>query len=68
MTLARLMGILLLFLVPYWGVFYFRFSIINVFIFVNLAFITALAWLEQRRLRVGSEAERVVDASPRAVA
>ena len=53
---------------PYWGVFYFRFSIINVFIVVNLVFIGAVAWLEQRRQRVGSEAEGVVDASRKTVA
>lgn len=48
MTLARLLGILFLFLVPYWGVFYFRFSIINVFIVVNLLFIMLVAWFEAR--------------------
>ena len=39
LTLSRLLLIVFLFLVPYWGVFYFRFSIINGFIVVNLAFV-----------------------------
>ena len=38
MTLPRLLLILFLFLVPYWGVFFFRFSIVNGFIIVNLIF------------------------------
>lgn len=38
-TLHRLLLVLFLFLVPYWGVFFFRFSIVNGFIIVNLAFI-----------------------------
>lgn len=45
-TLARLLLVLFLFLVPYWGVFYFRFSIINGYIVVNLAFIL-FVWLLQ---------------------
>ncbi|MBE7419302.1 MAG: hypothetical protein HS128_16490 [Ideonella sp.] len=47
LTLARLQFLVFLFLVPYWGVFYFRFSIINGFIVVNLIFFTVL-WLLQR--------------------
>ncbi len=39
MSLARLLLVLFLFLGPYWGVFYFRFGIINVFIITNLAFV-----------------------------
>lgn len=46
LTLARLLLIMFLFLVPYWGVFYFRFSIVNGFIVVNLAFI-CFVWLVQ---------------------
>jgi hypothetical protein len=44
LTLSRLLLIVFFFLVPYWGVFYFRFSISNSFIVVNLGFI-ALLWL-----------------------
>jgi len=47
LTLARLLLIMFLFLVPYWGVFYFRFSIVNGYIVVNLAFIY-FVWLMQR--------------------
>ena len=47
MTIARLLLVMFLFLVPYWGVFYFRFSIANGFIVVNLAFI-AFVWLLQK--------------------
>ena len=47
LTIARLLLILFCFLVPYWGVFYFRFSIINGFIVVNLAFIVAVSWLQR---------------------
>lgn len=39
LTLPRLLLILFLFLVPYWGVFFFRFSIVNGYIIVNLMFI-----------------------------
>lgn len=39
LTLSRLLLVVFLFLVPYWGVFFFRFSIINGFIVVNLGFI-----------------------------
>ena len=38
-SISRFLLIMFLFLVPYWGVFYFRWSIINGFIVVNLAFI-----------------------------
>jgi hypothetical protein len=39
MTLPRLLLGLFLYLVPYWGVFYFRFSIVNGFIVVNILFV-----------------------------
>ena len=39
--------VMFFFLVPYWGVFYFRFSIANGFIVVNLAFIS-FVWLLQK--------------------
>ncbi len=54
LTLSRLLLIMFLFLVPYWGVFYFRFSIINGFIVVNLAFIF-FVWLLQK---IGSPVRR----------
>ena len=47
MTLARLLLILFLFLIPFWGVFYFRFSIANGFIVVNLLFIGLVALLQK---------------------
>ena len=47
MTITRLLLVFFLFLVPYWGVFYFRFSIINGFIIVNLGFI-GFVWLLQK--------------------
>lgn len=43
---ARLLGILFLFLIPYWGVFYFRFGIANGFILVNVAFILLVGLLQ----------------------
>ena len=43
MSLARLLLTILLFLTPYWGVFYFRFGIINSFLLVNFIFII-LVW------------------------
>lgn len=46
MTLPRLLLIMFLFLVPYWGVFYFRFGISNLYIIVNVVFIV-LVWLAQ---------------------
>lgn len=49
-SLSRLLLVLLLFLVPYWGVFYFRFSIANSFIVVNMALITFI-WLLERLSR-----------------
>ncbi len=45
--LARLLMIVFLFLIPYWGVFYFRFSIINGFIIVNVGFIV-LVWAVEK--------------------
>lgn len=47
MTIVRLLLVMFFFLVPYWGVFYFRFSIANGFIVVNLAFISFI-WLLQK--------------------
>lgn len=47
MTLVRLLLVMFFFLIPYWGVFYFRFSIANGFIVVNLAFIS-FVWLLQK--------------------
>lgn len=47
LTLPRLLLVLFLFLVPYWGVFYFRFSIINGYIVVNLIFILGIALLQR---------------------
>lgn len=47
MTIVRLLLVMFFFLVPFWGVFYFRFSIANGFIVVNLAFI-AFVWLLQK--------------------
>jgi hypothetical protein len=43
MSLSRLLMIIFLFLTPYWGVFYFRFGIINPFLVVNILFIF-LVW------------------------
>ena len=47
LSLSRLLLILFLFLIPYWGVFYFRFSIINGFIVVNLAFVIFVGLLQR---------------------
>ncbi len=46
LTLSRLLLIVFLFLTPYWGIFYFRFGIINGFIVVNLAFILFVRLLQ----------------------
>lgn len=46
MSLSRLLLVVLLFLTPYWGVFYFRFGIANSFIVINIAFIF-FVWLVQ---------------------
>ena len=46
-TVARLLLILFLYLVPYWGVFYFRFSVANGYIVVNLAFILLVAVVQR---------------------
>ena len=44
-TLSRLLLLMFLFMVPYWGVFYFRFSIGNSIIVLNLALVaTTWAW------------------------
>lgn len=61
MTLARLLMVLFLFLTPYFGVFYFRFGIINSFLLINLLVIT-LVWVLQSlyppdRLDLSSEVE-----------
>lgn len=81
LTLARLLLILFLFLVPYWGVFYFRFSIVNSFIVVNLAFICFVSVLQRlgpqspghgrrplatSRSRPGGAGARPIVADPRA--
>lgn len=47
MSAPRLIMVVFLFLTPYWGVFYFRFGIINVFLVMNLIFITFI-WAIQR--------------------
>jgi hypothetical protein len=47
MTMARLLLAMFLFLVPYWGVFYFRFSIGNGFIVLHLLLV-ALVWAATR--------------------
>lgn len=49
-SLSRLTLILFLFLIPFWGVFYFRFSIINGYIIVNIAFVV-FVWLLQKKFR-----------------
>lgn len=66
MTIARLLLVLLCFLVPYWGIFYFRFSIINGFIVVNLAFILGVSLLQRlapARRRLRRSRARVTSAS-----
>jgi oligosaccharide repeat unit polymerase len=47
LSISRFLLILFFFLVPYWGVFYFRFGIANASIIANLAFII-FVWLVQR--------------------
>jgi oligosaccharide repeat unit polymerase len=47
LTLSRLLVIILLFLVPFWGVFYFRFSIANGFLLVNAGLCLAVFVLER---------------------
>lgn len=47
LSLSRLLLVFFLFLIPYWGVFYFRFSISNVYIIVNIAFIGFVAILHR---------------------
>jgi hypothetical protein len=47
MSIARLLLIIFFFLVPYWGVFYFRLGIANSSIIANLAFII-FVWFVQR--------------------
>ena len=46
-NIGQLFLIIFLFLVPYWGVFYFRFSIANAFILINLIFIIFVALLQR---------------------
>lgn len=46
LTFSRLMLILFLFSIPYWGIFYFRFSIINGYIIINLIFILFVSFLQ----------------------
>jgi hypothetical protein len=50
MSASRLLLIIFLFLVPYWGVFYFRFGISNGFIVVNFAFVF-FVWMLDKVLR-----------------
>lgn len=47
LSLARLLLIILMYLVPYWGVFYFRFAISNGYIVVNLIFILLVVLLHK---------------------
>lgn len=65
MTITRLLLVFFLFLVPYWGVFYFRFSISNGFIVVNLAFIGFVWLLQEFGLRLPVAANRVASMRPR---
>ena len=58
LSLSRLLLVLLCFLTPYWGVFYFRFGIINSFLIVNVAFIVFI-WALQRLYVVNVESEVV---------
>ena len=51
-SLSRLSSVLFLFLVPYWGVFYFRFGIVNGYIVVNLLFIAFIFILQLPTKRV----------------
>lgn len=46
-SFPQLLLIMFLFLIPYWGIFYFRFSIINGYIVVNLMFIMFVALLQR---------------------
>ena len=50
-SLSRLLVIVLLFLIPYWGVFYFRFSIANGYFIVNGIFIIFVSLLQRLRLK-----------------
>lgn len=54
LSITRLLLILFFFLVPYWGVFYFRFGIANASIVANLAFIV-FVWAVQRCYPRGSK-------------
>lgn len=65
LTLPRLLLILFLYLVPYWGVFYFRFSIINGYIVVNLLFILGIAVLQRA---APLKARRVADFGGKSIA
>lgn len=51
LSLSRLLFILLLFQVPYWGVFYFRFSIVNSYLLVNAAMCMVVFVIERIRSR-----------------
>lgn len=48
-TLPRFLLIFFIFLIPYWGVFYFRFSIVNGYIVVNLLFIFVVYLMNCKR-------------------
>lgn len=59
LTLSRLLVIVLLFQVPFWGVFYFRFSIVNGYLVVNSALCFGVFLLERLlRARGASLAHR----------
>jgi hypothetical protein len=63
LTLSRLLLIVFLFLTPYWGIFYFRFGIINGFIIVNLVFILFVHML-QGKLRGSRLSSRTSNPHP----
>lgn len=45
-SISRVLFVIFLFQVPYWGVFYFRFSTINSYIIINAVFIIFIAFLQ----------------------
>lgn len=74
MSLSRILFIILLFLTPYWGVFYFRFGIINSFLLVNLVFIFLIWGLQLvfptagvRRSTLDAPPENIRDTGPGAL-
>lgn len=58
-SLSRLFLVLFLFLVPYWGVFFFRFSITNGFIIVNLAFVLFVALVSRINIVISRPKNKV---------